>query len=356
MSRAALAKKIGLTRAAITKIVDSLINEGIIVEKGTVSAGLGRNPTILDINPDCYYAIGLNLTRNKFSLGAINAAGEVIKYLDLDIDVSEGPSKILSVINGEVENLLASLEIPEERLLGLGIIAPGPLDSTEGIIINPPNFTKWENVPIVAELKKTFEFPVILENNASAFAIAEKNYGAAKSFSDFILLNVDAGIGAGIITNNTLYKGANSLGAELGHTSIIYDGKKCSCGNNGCLEVYASVPAIVEKAKQIDAAVSTWEEIVERALTDERFVRIVEAEADYLATSIVTSVNILGIEAVILSGEVTYRSELLLKAISKRVNSLSINRDLYKTNILISDIKSHSEIVSAASIVFEKLF
>ena len=136
--------------------------------------------------------------------------------------------------------------------MGLGITAPGPLDSGKGTILNPPNFKKWKNTAIVSELKKTFDFDIMLENNASALAVAEKNYGAARGFSDFILLVVDTGVGAGIITDGSLYKGSNSLGAELGHTSIIYNGKKCDCGNNGCLEVYASVPAILEEAQKID--------------------------------------------------------------------------------------------------------
>ena len=356
MSRAALAKKIGLTRAAITIIVDSLISDGIIIEKGTVSAGIGRNPMILDIKPDCHFALGLNLSRDKCSLGAINAKGIVIKSKKLELKLSEGSAQTLPIIENEIKEFINSLDISNDKLLGLGVTAPGPLDSSKGIIINPPNFDKWEKISIVDELKKCFDFPIMLENNASASAIAEKNYGAAKNFSDFILLMVDTGIGAGIITKNSLYKGANSLGAELGHTTIVYNGKKCSCGNSGCLEVYASVPAIVEQAKKIDPEVDDWKKITERAQAgDEGLLGIIDTEAQYLAASIVSAVNIMGIEAVILSGYITYKPELLLKALSDKVNSHAINRDLYKTNILVSEIDNDSAIIAAASIIFENL-
>ncbi len=354
MSRADLSKKIGLTRAAITIIVDSLISEGIIIEKGTISAGMGRNPMILDINPDRYYALGLNISRSTCSLGLVNIKGEVLKSKNINLNEAQDAGEALQIIKNDIKDLIAETDIAPDKLLGMGISAPGPLDSDKGIIINPPNFKKWENVAIVSELKKTFDFRITLENNASALAIAEKNYGAARNFSDFILLVVDTGVGAGIITNDNLYKGSNSLGAELGHTSIVYNGKKCSCGNNGCLEVYASEPAIVSEAQKTDASISSWKEIVDRALKgEEAFTDVIEKESEYLTTSLVNVINLLGLEAVILAGCLTYEPKLLLKRIDKKTNSLALNRNLYKTNILPSGLHTHSEIISAASTVFD---
>ncbi len=356
MSRADLSKKFGLTRAAITIIVDSLISEGIIIEKGTVSSGLGRSPIILDINPGCYYALGLNISRDSCSLGLVNIKGKVLTEKDIRLDTTEDAVKTLDRIRREIKNILKKPGIAPAKILGLGITSPGPLDSDKGIIMTPPNFMKWKNTAIVSELKKTFSFSIMLENNASALALAEKNYGAAREFSDFILLVVDTGVGAGIITDNTLYKGSNSLGAELGHTSIMYNGKKCGCGNNGCLEVYASIPAILEEAQKTDPEIGTWKEIISRAEKgDESMMYIINKEAEYLAASLVSAVNILGIEAVVLSGYITYRPELLLDKLSEKINSLAINRDIYKTDILTSSIEKHAEILAAASVLFNTI-
>lgn len=353
MSRADLSKKIGLTRAAITIIVDSLISEGIIIEKGTISAGMGRNPMILDVNPDCYYALGLNISRSTCSLGLVNIKGKVLKFKDIDLGKTKNAGEALVIIKNEIKALIKETDIAAQKLLGMGISSPGPLDSDKGIIINPPNFKKWENVAIVSELKKTFDFHITLENNASALAIAEKYYGAARNFSDFILLVVDTGVGAGIITNNNLYKGANSLGAELGHTSILYNGEKCSCGNNGCLEVYASEPAIVNEAKKAGLSASSWKEIVDHAQKgEEAFIGVIENESEYLSTSLVNVINLLGLEAVILAGCLTYEPKMLLEKIDKKTNALALNRNIYKTDILVSGLNTHSEIISAASTVF----
>ena len=103
MSRADLSKKIGLTRAAITKIVDALIYEGIIIEKGTISAGLGRNPMILDINPDFCFALGLNLSRGRCSLGAVNIKGEILMSKDIALNETEDARQTLNVIRSEIK-------------------------------------------------------------------------------------------------------------------------------------------------------------------------------------------------------------------------------------------------------------
>ena len=356
MSRAGLAREIGLTRAAITIIVDSMISEGLLAEKGTVSTGLGRNPVILDINPDCCYALGLNIARGGCSLGVVNIKGQVLASKNINIINAAGKGQAITKIREEIDAILDKTDFDKNKLLGMGITTPGPLNSDTGTIINPPNFELWYDTPIVSEFKKTYPFEIKLENNASALALSEKNYGKGRDFSDFILVVVDTGIGAGIITGGSLYKGSNSLGAELGHTSIIHNGKPCGCGNYGCLEVYASIPAILEKAKSLDNNINSWDDIAERAESgDEKFIRLVEKEANYLATSIVNAVNILGMEAVILSGYIKNRPDMLLEKLSGRVNSLAINRNTYKTEILLSGICEHEETIAAASVIFESL-
>jgi predicted NBD/HSP70 family sugar kinase len=333
-----------------------MITEGLLLEKGTVSTGIGRNPVILDINPDCCYALGLNIARGSCSLGVVNIKGEVLASKDINIKGAKSKGQAIEQIESKIHAILDETDFDKNKLMGMGITTPGPLDSGTGTIINPPNFEFWYDTPIVSELSKTFPFEIKLENNASALALAEKNYGQGRNFSDFILVVVDTGIGAGIITNGSLYKGANSLGAELGHTSIIHNGKPCGCGNYGCLEVYASIPAIVEKAKSYCSGINTWDDIAERAEAgDGNFIRLVEKEANYLATSIVNAVNILGMEAVILSGYIKHNPDMLLKKIKERVNQMAINRNTYDTEILISGIKEHEEAVAAASVVFESL-
>jgi len=356
MSRADLARKIGLTRAAITIIVDSMITEGLVSEKGTVANGLGRNPVILEVNPDGRYALGLNIARSSCSLGLVNIKGEVLSSESIDIKDAANATQAIEIIRGEIDKMLEKTDFDKDKLIGMGITAPGPLSCETGTILSPPNFEMWENANIVSEFKKSFSFDINLENNASALALAEKNYGHGRNFSDFILIVVDSGIGAGIVTKGALYKGANSLGAEIGHSSIDYNGTPCSCGNRGCLEVYASIPAIIKKAQITRPDIGTWKEIVDGADKGDAFcVDIISEEAKYLAASIVNSVNILGIEAVILSGYVTYKPDLLLEKLKSQVNAMAINRSSFETAILASGIANHTEIVASSSVVFESI-
>ena len=356
MSRADLAREIGLTRAAITIIIDSMLSEGLLIEKGTVSNGLGRNPVVLDVRSEACYALGLSIVRNGCCLGVVDLKGKVLFCTQINIEGAYNRTQALEKIKTEIKTVLEHPVFKGRKFQGLGITSPGPLDSKKGIIINPPNFKHWHNTPIVDELKKVFDFQIKLENNASALALAEKNYGQGRNFSDFILIVVDNGIGAGVITNGKLSKGANSLGVELGHTSICYNGKPCNCGNLGCLEVYAAIPAVLKDAQILGIEVHSWDALVQKAESGHKAcIKLVEQEADYLSTSIINSVNVLGIEAVVLSGHIKRRSSMLLNRIRERVNTMAINRDSFQTEVCLSGIKDSEDIVAAASVVFEEL-
>jgi len=223
-----------------------------------------------------------------------------------------------------------------------------------GTIINPPNFDMWKNVNIVGELKKEFPCNILLENNSAALALAEKYYGLGKKFSNFILMVVDTGIGSGIVINDKLYRGFGGFGGEIGHTSINVNGDLCGCGNVGCLEVYASMPAVLKRAKRIEPGISSWNEIVDRAEAgDTRFLEIVEEEARYLSAGIVNAVNILEIEAVVLTGDICYKHGIIIDSLSRHVNERTMTRKVHRVGLYASEISKNADVIAAATIVID---
>lgn len=354
VSRAELARKTGLTRAAVSIIVDELISDGIVIEKGVAEAELGRKPVLLDINPDSCYALGLNISRDKCSLGIVNLKGELKARKEIDLSNAADAGEALKIIAGEIKGMPFETGIAPKKLLGLGISTPGPVDVFSGTIINPPNFDMWKNVNIVGELKKEFPCNILLENNSAALALAEKYYGLGKKFSNFILMVVDTGIGSGIVINDKLYRGFGGFGGEIGHTSINVNGDLCSCGNVGCLEMYASMPAVLKKAKRIEPGISSWNEIVDRAEAgDKRFLEIVEEEARYLSAGIVNAVNILEIEAVVLTGDICYKHGIIIDSLSRYVNERAMTRKVHRVGLYTSEITKNADVIAAATIVID---
>lgn len=356
-SRAELARLTGLTRAAVTLIVDELIKKEILVETGTAEADYGRKPVLLDLNPRSFFAIGVSITREGCNIGAMNIKGELLEKRQVKLDAAFDAHGNIGVITGEVKKLITELALPHEKLLGVGINTPGPVDINHGRILNPPNFHLWHNIGIVNEFKKSFAFDVFVENNATALAIAEKNYGRGAGFQSFMLLVVDSGIGAGIIINDNIYRGVGGFGSEVGHASVDINGKECNCGNRGCLEVYASIPAVIDGIKSCDSSITSWNLLVDRALSgDEPCRRAIEKEAAYLSTGIVNAMNILELEAVILTGDIQYKPETLLDSIREKVENSLLTRHLRELDIMVSSITRDSDIISSASILFEKYF
>lgn len=357
VSRAELSRITGLTRAAVTLLIDEMIKEGLVLETGAAEANYGRKPVLLDLNPCNSYAVGIYISRDAYSIGIINLKGDLIVEKSISIPDTADSHECIKIISENVRRMMDESGLPEEKFLGIGVSAPGPVDIHSGVILNPPNFNVWHNVNIVEELQKKFKMTVLLENNSSSLALAEKSYGRGSEFNSFLLLVVDAGIGAGIIINETLYRGTGGFGSEAGHTSVDINGKSCSCGNRGCLELYASMPAAIAAIQKKKSGIKTWEALVDGALKgDSSCLEAIDAEARYLSAGIVNVINLLELQAVILTGDVNYKPEQLLEKIRGYVASQAICRDIHEVQIMNSSIMENSEVISAASIIIERLF
>ncbi|TYP48721.1 ROK family transcriptional regulator [Thermosediminibacter litoriperuensis] len=364
ISRIELAKMTGLTKGGITPIISDLLRLKIIRECGTFNTPSGRRPVGLEINPHRFSVIALDFKRVKYTLGLVNFGGEieyVEEYQYRDVDTFEN---IFEQMFSSIYDLLIKNE--GKKIIGIGVTAPGPLDYKNGVIVCPPNFFGMENIPIKRIFQEKFNLPVYLDNNANAFALAEKHYGSAKDYRDFIYLAVDEGIGAGVVINETIYRGRGGFGSEIGHTTIDINGPRCSCGNYGCVELYASVPNLV---KRIDSAVASgrsnsaflsrirakrpleWNDVLKGLnLGDPVCREHMEKEAEYLGAIIVTAVNLLEPQAVIIGSKLSACGEHILNPLKKYVYARSVTRNIHKPDLYASNM-SYGALVGGATMV-----
>lgn len=285
----------------------------------------------------------------------MNISGEMIKVLQVDLPEELGVQERINFIAEAINNMVVTSGIRNERIMGVGISSPGPIDINKGVILTPREFEKWHNVDIVNRLNRLLTWECYIENESIALAIAEKNYGCGNLYNNFILLEVDTGIGSGIIINDSLYRGVMNFGGEVGHMSISMAGRKCSCGSRGCLTKYASIPAILssDKTKEFD----TWDKLVDKAYDgNKKALNIIKKEAKYLSVGIVNIINALELEAVILAGEVSYRPNLILNLIKENTSKSLLMRKMRDLEIRCTEILDNASIISACTIVIEKFF
>lgn len=333
LSRADIAKETGLTKAAVTIIADELLRRGIITEEKSEGGSVGRTPLLLSLVPDSVFFIGVNIRRVGITVGICNLSGEVIGEVELPIMT---PDDAFPRIAEEIRELIRVFGIPRERIYKAAIATPGPVDSVSGRILNPPNFEAWHGVDAASRLGEALGVDAILGNVSSAAASAELYFGSAHRSKDFLALIVDEGIGSGIVTNGRLFEGA----CELGHVSISYDGRRCECGNRGCLEKYASIPNILQGTPYSD-----WRSLIE---ADDR--EVILREAEYLGCAIATASNMFDLDTAILCGEISCRPEGFIPVLSDKTISKMIKKKDF--TVTIGSVSSQS-LTAAALAVYD---
>jgi len=206
----------------------------------------------------------------------------------------------------------------------IGVSSIGPVDYKNGVILNPPNFFGIENVEIVKILKEKYQKEVYLDKDTNASALAEWLFGKAKDESEYIYVGVTNGIGAAIMSRDRLYRGEGGFCGEIGHVSVDINGKKCSCGNVGCLEMYASIKdAETPDAKKI---------------------------CKYLASGLVTLVNLFDPSVIYLGHDIARLGDSAAENLKKEINQRCISRKIKEINAEISAFGERSPVYGAFSL------
>ena len=353
-SRAELARQTGLTRAAISVIVDNLLKEGLVAEGEPIEGKVGRKSFRITLNPDRYHMIGVTLERGCCCVGIAGFDGRIKQMERIEYDGRLG--NIDHILEDMVRIILNYEEksAGKGQLLGIGITAPGPLDLDKGQILNPPNFEGWENIYIVDYFKQRLAAPVVLENDINALASAERYYGIGKKYDSYLELQLDTGVGGGIILHGELYRGSAGMGNQVGHITINMFGDKCKCGNIGCAELYASIPRIVQCGLAVNPQFYSWKRMVNQAYNgDDQARKLIQMEAGYLSVVIVNVMNILDLDAVVLGGEAAYKGGLLGEMTESIVNSRVMGRDVHHIPVILSQMPEDGKMLAACNLIME---
>lgn len=326
------------------------------METGVEEIIRGRHPEILSLRPGFYYSIGVDLSRDECMLGIMDITGTILDQKIINID-NLVPVMTVAVICDNIMNVLKERQISDNQILGVGISLPGPIDTQSGTVINPPNFEKWHYFNILQQFEKEINFPVYVENHATASALAERLFGQGSKYNNYFLLVLGDGVGSAEIINGKPYRGLRGLTSEFGHVSIDMNGELCKCGNKGCLELYTSIPLVVERAKKNGMKINNWNDIIDNALDgSQESLDVVKREAKYLSFAISNIINIFIPEAVILSGRIQYKPDLLLSMIKNEIYSREFTKNICTPEIIMSKLNDNTEIIAAASIVLNNIF
>ena len=348
LSRTEAAERTGLAPSCLTRLVRDLLDEGVVEEIGKSGSNGGRPAVLVALNAKYARTIGVKVEFSRILAASVDMGGAIVERAELAFDHAPLPSE---AIDGIVE--LAN-RLRAGTTLGVGVSISGFVDPITGADLYSP-ILGWEKVPLRDPLAARLSLPVWVENDVNALALAERWYGAGREFRHFVCITVGEGIGAGVVIDGEIYRGAFGGAGELGHITIDPDGPVCRCQERGCLEVYASDRFLLEEAARW--GYSTIAEMATAARDGETGGREAFARmGKFLGFGTKNLVNLLNPEAIILGGERMEESDLFLSALEEEVRRHSFPAEAEKLHILPAELGADGFLIGPATLVAADFF
>jgi predicted NBD/HSP70 family sugar kinase len=346
LSRADLVRATRLSGPTVSSIVADLCQRGLVEEVGQGLSSGGRPPSLLRLNEKANYVIGLKLMGHAVSLVVTDLRAAVVyaqvTALPEQAAAAEGPmarpvrrdpSLTIDAICEAIGTAISASGVEAERIIGVGVGVAGAVDANTGVCRYSNTFD-WHNVALGQPLAERLGLPVVLENDANTLTAAEQWFGLGHGVDHFVVIVVGSGIGAGVVVNGQLHRGADGAAGEFGHIQLGEGGPACNCGRSGCVEAWASDRAIL---RDINVAIAQGRatSLVDHAKVGDLNIAQVGAAADngdelsrevlahagyHLGRGVAAIVNIINPRLVVISGEGVpagaHRFAPVIKAIS----------------------------------------
>lgn len=317
------------------------------------------------------YAIGVDIGGTNIPASIVNSKGEIIYTIKKKTHAETGPDRIINRICNSINELGKYLDenFREGTLVGVGIGVPGTLDPEKGVVVNCPNLPNWEHVPIVKLISDNVNLPISIDNDANCAALAEHWIGAGKGYKNVVLITLGTGVGGGIIINDRIYHGSHGSAGELGHISIAMDGRKCACGNIGCLEAYASATATVSRARErlqydeitsslVDKDLSslTTYDIFMHAEKGDKFCQdILYETGTYLGVGIAIICNIFDPDVIVIGGGFSQATKYLIPVAIQEAKRRAFSSIIDNVVITKTKFVNRSGHIGAAKLAFDAI-
>jgi predicted NBD/HSP70 family sugar kinase len=365
ISRVELVRATGLTGATVSTVVRRLINDGLVVEVGRAESTGGKPRMLLRLDPDARFAVGVHLDHAGITYVVANLGGAIVARWRKPGTGADAPREVVERISSEVERMIERTGIDRTRLLGLGVVSPGPLRRDSGMVLTPPMMERWAAYPLGAELERVVGVPVLVDNDATAAAIGEYWSGGVETASAFAALYMGTGIGSGILVNGTVYRGSSSNAGEVGHICVDIDGPLCWCGARGCIEALAGPAAVAARAREegfplvgavgVRGVAEDFGRIARAAMRgDPHAIDLLVRSARYLAVGAQTLANIMDLDLIVLTGpSLAVAGSFYLPVVQERLDRSFFARGSHPVRVTISANASEAAAVGAAALVLQ---
>ena len=346
IARAKIARTLDISPGSVTALTAELITDGFLreVEETLRETSRGRPPVALELVPDALYVIGVKLSDELHTATLTDFGGNALASASqMTTADKKSADELLTETEAIISKVCKSAKISQKKISAIGVGISGIVNYETGVVAWSPLLEELDT-PLGDIFSTYFKTPVCIDNDANVLTLAELWFGAGRALSNFAVITIEHGVGMGFVSDNRLFRGAHSMGLELGHSKVQLDGALCRCGQRGCLEAYladyalareASTALITPSSKRQDLN-DYLKSLYEMAkLGDQASLKIFKRAGRYLAVALSNIIHLFDPKLIILSGKPMQYEFLYDEEMQIEMRSLALYKSRFDTQIEI---------------------
>ncbi|WP_190159507.1 ROK family transcriptional regulator [Streptomyces litmocidini] len=354
LTQAEIARTTGLSAATVSNIVREL-KDGGTVEVTPTSAG-GRRARSVSLSSDAGIVIGVDFGHTHLRVAVGNLAHQVLaeetEPLDVDGSAAEGFDRAEQL----VKRLIRATGIGPDKVIGVGLGVPGPIDVSSGTLGSTSILPGWSGINPAEELSGRLGVPVHVDNDANLGALGELVWGSGRGVKDLAYIKVASGVGAGLVIDGRVYRGPGGTAGEIGHITLDESGPVCRCGNRGCLETFTAARYVLPLLRPSHGPDLTMERVVQLAREGDPGCRRVIADVGrHIGSGIANLCNLLNPSRVVLGGDLAEAGELVLAPIRDSVSRYAIPSAARQLSLVQGALGGRAEVLGALALVLSEM-
>ncbi|WP_439242285.1 ROK family protein [Lonepinella sp. BR2474] len=361
ISRIKISELSQLAPASVTKITRALLARGLIKEVEQQESTGGRRATSIVAEQKAFRTLLIHLGREEIVLAIMDLSAKLLKYQHFDLPDMSDLSHLEDFLFEQLDKFIADNQAKSSELIAIGVTVAGFVNGQNNLIENLPHFALAEPWDLVQRLEERFHLPSYIGQDVRSLALAEHYFGVTKDCYDSLLLRIHRGVGAGIVINHEVFQGYRNNVGEIGHIQVDPLGKRCLCGNVGCLETVVSNEAIENKMQQMleDGYQSKWLSLESHDIEaickasnkhDAVATELIEHVGVQIGRVLAMSVNMFNPEKIVISGEITQAKNTLFAAIHRTLESHALPAFVKNTPLVVSALH-HEDVIGAFALV-----
>jgi len=354
----AIKSRVKLSKPTVLKYLCELTLEGLVSEGGQAESSTGRPPKLFSVNASAAFTVGVDFGAPDLTIALIDLGRNVVDRRKLSTQLDESPSRTAKRIILGIREIASANSISlADQLLGAAVGVPCCIDREAELVLPIARLPHWENVPLKAIIERDIGFSVSVEMGTHFMVLGERAFCGEEDIENMLYIHLREGIGMGAFVDGRLLRGSRESACEIGHMMISPEGPECGCGRRGCLEVFASEPAMLKNARSLMNREMTAEGLFTAVREgDVTAQRVVGEALDYLAIAIANTVDLFDPELIVLGGNIVNAGDFVIRHLNDSLTGLGLDCQGSGISLQFSMLGIYAGALGAANFALERAF